>query len=85
MTKRKRTGRGGCRGLPSRRTRRASSPDLRGANSNSGVSSAAPRVLTGDEDATFDTDPGDRALGTLEERRPSDGRKHEKPGGGRRS
>jgi hypothetical protein len=25
--------------------------------SNSGVSSAEPRVITGDEDATFDTDP----------------------------
>jgi hypothetical protein len=24
---------------------------------NSGVSSAEPRVITGDEDATFDTDP----------------------------
>ena len=24
---------------------------------NSGVSSAKPRVITGDEDATFDTDP----------------------------
>ena len=25
---------------------------------NSGVSSAKPRVVTGDEDATFDKDPG---------------------------
>ncbi len=34
-------------------------------SSNSGVSSAAPRVLTGEEDATFDNRPGGKPLGTL--------------------
>ncbi len=85
MTKRKRTGRGNdADAIEKDAAGQFARP--RGANCNSGVSSAAPRVLTGDEDATFDTDPDDRALGTLEDqRRPNDGRKHEKPGGGRRS
>lgn len=52
----------------------------RWGNSNSGVSSAAPRVLTGDEDATFANEPGDRALGTLDgQRRSSKASKPEKP------
>lgn len=57
----------------------------RGENSNSGVSSAAPRVLTGDEDATFANEPGDRTLGTLDgQRRSSKASKPEKPGAGRK-
>lgn len=39
---------------------------LRGRNDNSGVSSAVPRVIAGDDDATFENKPGDRALGTVE-------------------
>lgn len=35
---------------------------------NSGVSSAAPRILTGDEDATFDNSPGGKPLGTLKDK-----------------
>lgn len=35
---------------------------------NSGVSSAAPRVITGTEDATFDNRPGRKPLGTLKDR-----------------
>ncbi len=78
MTKRKRTGRADAV-APIEKDAEGQFARLRGANSNSGVSSAAPRVLTGDEDATFDTDPGDRALGTLEDQR------RPKPGEGRRS
>lgn len=39
----------------------------RRGSDNSGVSSAAPRVLTGEEDATFDNRPGDKPLGTLKD------------------
>lgn len=40
----------------------------RSPNTNSGVSSAAPRVLSGEEDATFDIAPGGKPLGTLEDK-----------------
>ena len=35
---------------------------------NDGVDSAAPQVVTGDEDATFDTDPDGKPLGTAKKK-----------------
>jgi len=35
---------------------------------NDGVASAAPEVITGSEDATFDTDPDGKPLGTAKKK-----------------
>lgn len=38
-------------------------------STNDGISSASPRVITGDEDATFDTNPdGSKPLGTAKKK-----------------
>ncbi|HVW54479.1 MAG TPA: hypothetical protein VHC00_02240 [Rhizobiaceae bacterium] len=35
---------------------------------NDGVASAAPEIITGSEDATFDTDPDGKPLGTAKKK-----------------